>query len=385
MSASEPSFRATVDPAWSAEQSIVLRYREAVSAFDDEAANRRLRDLLARASIREGVRISRWTTENDVRLGVLDETSLMHTGSMKAVDGCFSTAMCLMKGYDRVVFESGGNTGRALTAYLSRAGVETFLFVPAENVDQLDGDAFRASPARLIAVDRADKVKRAARLFARLSGLPKIPETGWRYVAAELRGHAVLEHVVQEGGFDWIAQTISAGFGPIGIYKILRRHAREAGPLPRFLGVQQEENCPVYRAWRYGDAQGDGAVVRSTSGLLNKVMYDSAPQTYGSLGALREVLTASAGRVTTVSRAEIDAFVAERAVPELLAGGFDVDPDAGQPAALMTLAGVLKEIRAGAIARGSRVLCLLTGGASRRREPPEPGLFRRLSVERIAR
>lgn len=136
MSASEASFRSVVDPAWSAEQSIVLRYREAVSIFDGEAENRRLRDLLGRASIREGVRLSRWTTENDVHLGVLDETSLMHTGSMKAVDGCVSTAMCLLKGYGRVVFESGGNTGRALTAYLARAGVETVLFVPAENVDQ---------------------------------------------------------------------------------------------------------------------------------------------------------------------------------------------------------------------------------------------------------
>src|SRR5258706_7067790 len=175
MSASEPSFRAAVDPAWSPEQSIVLRYRAAVSISDDEAENRRVRDLLQTTSIREGVQLSRWTTEKDVQLGVLDETSLMHTGSMKAIDGCFSTAMCRLKGYDRVVFESGGNTGRALTAYLGRVGVETFLFVPADNLDQVDGNAFRASTAHLIAVDRADRVKRAARLFARLARLPQIP------------------------------------------------------------------------------------------------------------------------------------------------------------------------------------------------------------------
>src|SRR5512143_3091351 len=127
MSASERSFRTAIDAAWSPEQSIVLRYRNAVAPFDDEAENRRLRDLLERTSIREGVRLSRWPTENDVRLGILDETSLMHTGSMKAVDGCISTAMCLLAGHERVVFESGGNTGRALTAYLGRAGIGTFL------------------------------------------------------------------------------------------------------------------------------------------------------------------------------------------------------------------------------------------------------------------
>jgi hypothetical protein len=379
MSASEPSFRPAVDPAWSPEQSIVLRYREAVRFFDDEGKNRRLRDLLQKASIREGVRLSRWTTESDVQLGVLDETSLMHTGSMKAVDGCFTTAMCLLEGHGRVVFESGGNTGRALTAYLERAGVETFLFVPAENLTSstatrsvVDGPPDRRPRRQGSGPRGSSHVWRDFRNPRRRDGATR----------AEFRGYAVLEHIVEEGGL--IDRARSARFGPIGICQ----HPAASFPRGRSrrAGVQQEENCPVYRAWRYGDGYRDAAVVRSTSGLLNKVMYDSAPQTYGSLGALRELLAASAGRVTTVSRAEIDAFVAEggSSLSRLLAAGFDVDPRAGQPAALMTLAGVLKEI-GGAIAPGSRVLCLLTGGAARRSEPPEPGFFRRLTVERTAR
>jgi len=42
-----------------------------------------------------------------------------------------------------VVFESGGNTGAALTEYGQKAGLETFLFIPEENVSLLDQQSVR--------------------------------------------------------------------------------------------------------------------------------------------------------------------------------------------------------------------------------------------------
>jgi threonine synthase len=68
-----------------------------------------------------------------VDISALDET-LMHTRTLKAIDGCVTTAKCLLAGLQRVALETGGNTGSALTAYATRAGIETYCFLPDENL-----------------------------------------------------------------------------------------------------------------------------------------------------------------------------------------------------------------------------------------------------------
>ncbi len=203
-----------IDQAYSAETSVVCRYRHAFSSGSPEE-DAALKSALLDSSIREGARIFPLLTYRGVDLHVLDESSLMHTGTLKSIDGCLTAAKCRLRGYERVVFESGGNTGTALTEYGRKAGLETFCFVPEASVPLLDSRVFESETAHLIAVADASLVKEAAR----------------------------------HGGFDWLVQTISAAFGPIGIYGVL--HGFEAGldRIPRFLGIQQEANCPMYKAW----------------------------------------------------------------------------------------------------------------------------------------
>jgi hypothetical protein len=397
------AFARAIDRRHEAAQSVVLRYRHALRLEADKATDARLKALFEATSVREGLRVVPLFSHRGVQVEILDETSLMHTRTLKSIDGCVTAAHCLLRGDRRVVFESGGNTGTALTAYGVRAGLETFLFLPSENLTLLDGRLFDVAGAHLIAVDDARDVKPAAAAFAAANGVRRIPELLWRYQASTFVGCFLLEHLLEHARYDVLAQSISAAFGPIGIYGVLATHRASLGRLPRFLGVQQAANCPMVRAWRadgLAAARRDGRVpaparpVDSTAGLLARVMYDDAPLTYGTFEELRRLLEDHGGDLTTVDRAEFSAGLLARVgdatvLEHLARAGIAItirDGDVLEKAGLLGLVGTLREIESGAIPEGSRVLVCLTGGTARpdgradperriRRGTPAPGAF----------
>ncbi len=360
-----------IDPAYAPERSVVCRYRNAFTfgSGDEDASYKK---ALLETSIREGVRIFRLLTYRGVDIHILDESSLMHTGTLKSIDGCISAAKCRLRGYKRVVFESGGNTGAALTEYCGRAGLETFLFMPEENLTLLDSKAFESPKAHLISVAESGWVKKSAHLFHGLNGIQHIPEVAWRYEASRFRGCFILEYSTQNGDFDWIVQTISAAFGPIGIYSVLDGFKLSSGAVPRFLGVQQEANSPMYRAWKSGGGNLDpnSPPPDARGKLLTRVMYDVTPQTYGTYEDLKRLLTATGGELTTINHPEfsdlLDFRAGGKSVLDLLGeSGVHIGTSNGEvveKTGLISLAGAFKEIAAGRIARGSRILCCLTSG-----------------------
>jgi hypothetical protein len=359
-----------IDPQYPSETSVVCRYRNAFSfgEADEDAAYKK---MLLETSLREGVRIFPLLTCQGVDIHMLDESSLMRTGTLKSIDGCISAAKCRLRGYKRVVFESGGNTGAALTEYCGKAGLETFLFVPEENLSLLDSKAFQPETAHLISVAEAGWVKKSAQLIQGLNGIQHIPEVAWRYESSRFRGCFILEYSAKNGGFDWIAQTISAAFGPIGIYSVLGRFAGD-NVLPRFLGVQQEANCPMYRAWKSKDRQLDMSLPPPDicGKLLTRVMYDVAPQTYGTYEDLKGLLAATRGDLTTINHADFSDMLNRKfggkSILDILGeNGVHISVRNGEvveKTGLISLAGAFKEIAGGKIARGSRILCCLTSG-----------------------
>ncbi len=363
-----------IDPEYTPEMSIVARYRNAFT-FGEPEEDARFKELLLETSLREGARVFPLLTYRGVDIHILDESSLMHTGTLKSIDGCITLAHCRRRGYERVVFESGGNTGTALTEYGQKAGLETFLFVPEENLSVLDSRVFEPDRAHLISVAEPGWVKKAAATFVGLNGIEHIPEVAWRYQASMFRGFFVLEYMLRNGGFDWLTQTISAAFGPIGIYSVLNSFPRETGPVPRFLGFQQEANCPMYKAWKSRDQALETSPPEPSIGnkLLTKVMYDVAPYTYGTYEDLKGVLTATRGDLDTVNHAEFFALFDQdfdgKGVLELLeARGFKVRAEDGEivdRTGLIALAGTLKAVESRKIAEGSKVLCCLTSGTGR--------------------
>ncbi len=361
-----------IDASCGADASIVLRYRNAVRFDDyveDELAFKR---VLPETSIREGARIVPLPTYKGVAIHLLDETSGMETGSLKAIDGCLTTSLCRAEGAARVVFESGGNTGSALTRYGRNAGLETFFFCPCDNVDLLDSGLFHDPGAHLIGVEDRARVKDLTALFAKTAGIRQVPDKSWRYAAGMFRGLFILERMLAAGAFDWISQTISAAFGPIGIYSVLTTFRGEARGMPRFLGIQQEANCPMFRAWNPKAAGTLDKPGRKPERLLTRIMYDDSPDTHKTYRDLHELLLLTRGDLLTVNGEEFDSRLDSSAaygpILELLRScGIAIGMRSGQAiekTGLIALAGTLKAIDAGIIPAGSRVLCCLTSGVS---------------------
>lgn len=361
-------FERAVDTRHDASRSVVRRYLRALRFDETDGQEGGFRDLLARCSITEGARLFHLLAYEGVDLHVLDETSAMHTGTLKSIDGCVTMATCLLRGFRRVVFESGGNTGVALAAYAARVGIETFCVVPEENLPLLDGRAFAGEGAHLIAVRDPGLVRPAAERLAAGHPLARIPRVSWRITASRFRGCFLLEALLGGIEFSHLVQTISAGFGPIGIYDVLAEHGAR---LPTFVGVQQAENCAMFRAWQARSPDVPAAPVRSTAALLSPVMYDSRPQAYGTFERLTSLLERTGGHLSTLSHAEFDGALERhpvgRDVLRLLAErGVEIarrDGTVVEKTGLMAIAGALKEIDAGTIPPGSRIVCCLTSGA----------------------
>lgn len=376
MRPSTANFESSVDTRHDAERSIALRYRHAVRFAEADSDDEVFKECLARCSLREGVRLFSLLRHRGVDIEVLDETSAMHSGTLKSIDGCVTTAGCLQEGIDRICFETGGNTGAALAAYARSAALETFCFVPAENVARLDGATFAGETTHLIAVEDAGLVRAAAERFSGLFGIARMPRAGWRIAASRLLGCFLLEQILGGARFDLIVQTISAAFGPIGIYDVLEAHGI---PLPRFLGVQQAANCAMFRAWQAGSADVATTPVQSTAALLSPAMYDSRPQKYGTFAQLSRLLERSHGGLTTVDHDEFHGVLSEHPVGRTLLDrlaqcGVEIatrDGEILEKTGLVALVAALRQIDAGAIERGSRILCCLTSGAGRPGVPAE--------------
>ena len=378
MSESEARFLNAIDTSVEASKSIVLRYRDAVRFEADDESDRRFKQYLDRTSLTEGLRVVPVLEHRGVSIDILDESSLMATGTLKSVDGCLAAARSLHEGFERCVFESGGNTGSALTRYGERVDLESYFIVPTENLSVLDSSHFTRSRAHLIAVDNPGEVKPAAARLAKLRGLRRIPVPSWRYQSSTLIGCYVLEHFLESGSYDHMVQSISAAFGPIGIYKVLAAFGKGL-KLPRFVGIQQAANCPMFRAWR-GQDGGDTLPVRSTSQLLSRVMYDSEPHTYGTFEKLELLLRETGGDLETIDHDEfysgLDVLFEGSSLIELLErAGIRIGLRNGEvieKAGMMALMGTLKQIGKGEIVTGSRVLVCLSGGTAQPDGKVEP-------------
>ena len=298
----------------------------------------------------------------------------MASGTFKSLEACFAMALCRKRGYRAVAFSSGANLGAALSLYGRTAGVETFFFHPDTTSWKLDNAFFAAPAAHLISVDKPEKeVKKAALLFAEMSGVPHIPAMEWRFVATGLRALFVFETIRQRQlRFDWISQAICAGYGPIGFYdrvgRLLSEGAIGREMVPKFLGIQQESCSPMVRAWRKGHRQLAADDIDGVSGdLLDQALYNTNPE--GSYPLLHRHLLRYGGELRALRREEY-----EKHLPlvrrELANSGIhlktrqmDGREEIMEKAGIMALAGTLEAIDKGVIRKGETVLSFFTGGA----------------------
>ncbi len=357
-----------IDPAYVSEESLLLRYHKGIP-FEGIT-----RDDLKAVSVKEGARIIKLLEYKGVAVHLADESTLMSTGTFKALEACFIIALCKKRKYDKIVFSSGSNLGSALTFYGRKAGIETFFFHPKSTSWKLDRDIFDAPDVHLISVDKSEKeVKKAAQLFAEMSGIKHVPEMEWRFFATGLRALFVFEFVIKAGiHFDWISQAICAGYGPIGFYNIALKTIGEGAiskkHVPKFLGIQQESLSPMVRAWQKKHPQiRSEDIVAPAHDLLDPSLYNTNPD--ASYPILYKHLIDFGGELCSLNRQEYENHV-PLLLKQLALAGMHLNTrvlngkeQILENAGLINAAGTLKAIDHGLIKKGQTVLSFFTGGA----------------------
>ncbi len=288
-----------IDLKYEPSDSIVLRYHSRNSlGFTEEE--------LLKGCVKEGERVFHLVNYKDCEIYILDETSLMHSNTFHSLDGSLIGSLCKKHGHNIVVVPSGGNLGTAITLYLKNSDAKVFVFTPYHCLCNLPDYVFQRKGAHLIAV-RGDRNKMAAIEFSKrlteayaLSFDPFVMKKEYRAAASIPRGYFIAEYMVKNNIlFDWISQTISAAFGPIGIYQAFDHLLAEKflDTIPRFLAVQQEENAPMFQKIK-------GINLSSHDGLLLPNLYDRTPETYGTYDKLKEIMIRTHGDICTINRDE---------------------------------------------------------------------------------
>ncbi|MCP5540258.1 MAG: threonine synthase [Akkermansiaceae bacterium] len=178
------------------------------------------------------------------------------TGSFKARGLCLAVCMAKELGIQRVAMPTNGNAGAALAAYGSRAGMESYIFCPADTPEV---------NVREIAAQGA-KVWRVNGLIndcGRIVGQGK-EATGWFDFSTLKEPYRIegkktmgLELADQMGWTvpDTIFYPTGGGTGLIGMWKAfneLKELGWLTGKLPRMVAVQASGCAPMVKAWEAG-------------------------------------------------------------------------------------------------------------------------------------
>ena len=260
-----------------------------------------------------------------------------------------------------------GNTGASMAAYAALAGMRALVVVPAGNVAAGKLAQALAYGARVLLVrgDFDDCLRLVREASERLGVYLLNSVNAWR---VEGQKTIVLEALAQLGwrAPDWIA--VPAGnLGNTAAFGKALTEAHTLGLIrrvPRILAVQAEGAAPFAMSFRDAFAvrhRVQAETVATAIKIGDPASYDRA------VWAIR----ATRGAVTAVSDADI---LKTKAV-------IDQSGTGCEPASAASVAGVRQMVRAGIIARSSRVVAVLTGHVLKDAESAASGANRPIEIE----
>jgi len=304
---------------------------------------------LLRASGIEGVHGAR-------EVWVKDE-GLNPTGSFKARGLSAAVSKAKELGVKSIAIPSAGNAASALAAYGARAGIETWIFMPADTPDAMKNEC-HIYGAHLELVDGL--INDCARIV-REQG----PSRGWFDVStlrepyrAEGKKTMGLEMAEQLGWKlpDVIVYPTGGGTGIVGMWKAFDELEALGwiGPeRPRVVSVQAEGCAPIVRAYDAGERFAE--TWENAHTLAPGIRVPAAIADYLILDAVRD----SNGTAVTVSDDEILIAMSEMA---RLEGIF------AAPEGAATYAGYKKLLEKGTLDRGESVVLFQTGSGLKTHE-----------------
>ena len=292
------------------------------------------------------------------------------TGSFKARGVAMAISMAASFGIKRVAMPTNGNAGAALAAYAARAGMESYVFCPADtpevNVREIalqGAKVFRVNGliddcGRIVAggKDRmgwfdVSTLKEPYRIEGKKTmGLELADQLGWQVP-------------------DVIFYPTGGGTGLIGMWKAfqeLQTVGWLAGPLPRMVAVQSEGCAPMVRAWESGATHAERWEDADTVAMGIRV-----PAAIGDFLIL-EAVRQSDGFAIAVPDEDITAVQAEVAAADGLLMG---------PEGAATFVGYRQALDAGLVGPSDRAVLFNCGTALKYPMPPSEGALDKDDVD----
>ena len=262
------------------------------------------------------------------------------TGSFKDRGMVVAVAKALEDGSRAIICASTGNTSASAAAYGARFGLRTVVVVPAGKIalgKLVQAQVFGATV--LIIEGNFDEALRSVRQLADTHPVTLVNSVNPNRIEGQKT--AAFEIVDELGDAPDILAIPVGNAGNITAYWRGFREYRDAGratQLPRMVGGQAAGAAPLVLGTPVANPQTFATAIRIGN-----------PASWASAVAARDE---SEGLIDSVTDAEIAAAQRD------LAG---VEGIFCEPASAASLAVLRKAVRDGAVARGSRVVCVLTG------------------------
>jgi threonine synthase len=288
------------------------------------------------------------------KLRVKDESQLP-TGAFKSRGMTAAVSMAKWLGVKRVALPTAGNAGGAAAAYAARAGLECYVFMPADTpvVNQFEAALYGAKAFRVngLITDCGKMVRDGA---ARMGwfDLSTLKEP-YRLEGKKTMG---LELAEQLGWRlpDVILYPTGGGTGLIGMWKAFRELAElgwvASDRFPRLYACQSEGCAPIVTAWEKGERFADPFPNAAT--VASGLRVPAAVGDFLMLDAIRE----SGGRAVASSEAAIPGWMRRASAAE----GISVCPETA--VCFDVLAGL---VTSGEVTAGDEVVVFNTGAATK--------------------
>ena len=263
------------------------------------------------------------------------------TGSFKDRGASLATSLALKLGYTRVVEDTSGNTGIAVTAYSRARGLNVTIVMP-EKAPR--GKKILCKVLGADVVETKTRGEAAEKVLELISDETYYVAHTWSPLFIEAAKTIVYEAF--ESGFRGNAVVVPVGSGGLmlGMYRGFKDLLNWGliNEMPRFIAVQGTSVAPLYEAV-HGTPPSD----LLPSDLADGIMVPNPPR----LKELKEAVLQTKGSVVLVNNDDIVS-----ALKELLRAGFIVEPTSAAP-----YAALMKAVEDGLIGKGDEVLMPLTG------------------------
>jgi threonine synthase len=273
-------------------------------------------------SLGEGSTPLVWLEKFNHKIGLKME-SQNPTGSYKDRGTAPMISTLLAMGVNEAVEDSSGNAGASFAAYAARAGIKAQVYVPASacgpkrnQIEMFGADLFSVPGPRANAAAEVLKRVREGAVYASHAylpfGLPAIATIAYE-IWEQMGG--LPGTVIVPCGHGGLLLGLLRGFAALNKSGLTNRQ-------PYFIGVQAQNCCPIYSAFKNGKIfEGDTAFQQTVSAIQQTVAEGVSVAAPTRLRALLGEMPPERGRIMAIEEGRI-----LPAMRELAGMGFYVEP-----------------------------------------------------------